>query len=58
LGKQGYIVILTASVFAKAQEAAERLNEQEIAYFGEQPKSNFIYKLTKEEWCSNQPLST
>ena len=27
-----------------------KIDEQEIAYFGEEPKMNYIYCLTKEEW--------
>jgi hypothetical protein len=27
-----------------------KIDEQEIAYFGEQAKLNYIYCLTKEEW--------
>jgi len=29
-----------------------KIDEQEIAYFGEEPKMNYIYCLTKEEWFS------
>lgn len=28
--------------------------EQEITYFGEQPRLNFIYSITKEEWLANK----
>lgn len=39
----------------RSQIALERLGtakigEQEVTYFGEQPKLNFIYSLTKVEW--------
>lgn len=27
-----------------------KISEEEITYFGEQPKMNYIYRLTKEEW--------
>ena len=27
-----------------------KIDEQEIAYFGEKPKLNYIYSLSKEEW--------
>jgi RimJ/RimL family protein N-acetyltransferase len=46
------------SQIAITRIGATKSGEEEIAYFGEQPKSNFIYRLTKEEWFSNQPLST
>jgi RimJ/RimL family protein N-acetyltransferase len=39
----------------RSQIALERLGttkngEQEVTYFGEQPKLNYIYSLTKEAW--------
>jgi RimJ/RimL family protein N-acetyltransferase len=40
------------SQIAIARIGATKSGQEEIAYFGEQPKSNFIYKLTKEEWFS------
>lgn len=46
------------SQIAITRIGATKSGEQEVAYFGELPKSNFIYQLTKEEWFSNQPLST
>ena len=27
-----------------------KIDEEEITYFGEQPKMNYIYLLAKEEW--------
>lgn len=33
---------------------AKKIGEQEVAYFGEVPKLNFIYRLEKEEWLANQ----
>lgn len=33
-----------------------KIGEEEVAYFGEQPKMNCIYSLTKEEWLSNNRL--
>ena len=27
-----------------------KIGEQEVAYFGEQAKLNFVYSLKKEEW--------
>jgi RimJ/RimL family protein N-acetyltransferase len=40
------------SQIAITRIGATKSGEEEIAYFGEQPKSNFIYKLTKEDWFS------
>jgi RimJ/RimL family protein N-acetyltransferase len=40
------------SQIAIARIGATKSGQEEIAYFGEQPKSNFIYKLTKEDWFS------
>lgn len=40
------------SQIAISRLGATKDGEQEIAYFGEQPKSNFIYSLTKEAWFS------
>jgi N-acetyltransferase len=31
---------------------ATKIGKQEVAYFGEQPKLNFVYSLNKEEWLS------
>ncbi|MEO9022635.1 MAG: GNAT family N-acetyltransferase [Ginsengibacter sp.] len=31
--------------------------EQQVTYFGEQPKLNFVYSVTKEEWLSNKTAS-
>jgi RimJ/RimL family protein N-acetyltransferase len=31
-----------------------KIAEEEVAYFGEQPKLNFIYRITKEEWLSGR----
>lgn len=31
-----------------------KIAEQEVAYFGEQPKLNFIYSITKKEWLSGK----
>lgn len=32
----------------------KKVSEQEITYFGEQPKMNFIYRLQKDEWLNNK----
>lgn len=31
-----------------------KIKEQEVTYFGEQPKLNYVYKLTKENWLTNK----
>ncbi|WP_048919523.1 GNAT family N-acetyltransferase [Rufibacter radiotolerans] len=33
---------------------ATKVGEQEVAYFGELPKLNYIYRLEKEEWLANR----
>jgi RimJ/RimL family protein N-acetyltransferase len=33
-----------------------KIGEEEVTYFGEQPKLNCIYTITKEEWLSNNPV--
>lgn len=43
------------SVNIRSQKAMERLGalkvgEQEVAYFGEAPKHNFVYRISKLEW--------
>jgi len=38
------------SQIAIARLGTTKIDEQEIAYFGEQAKLNYIYCLTKEEW--------
>ena len=38
------------SQIAIARLGTTKIDEQEIAYFGEEPKMNYIYCLTKEEW--------
>jgi len=40
------------SQIAIARLGTTKIDEQEIAYFGEQAKLNYIYCLTKEEWFS------
>jgi RimJ/RimL family protein N-acetyltransferase len=38
------------SQIAISRLGAEKVGEQELAYFGEAPKLNFIYKVSKERW--------
>ena len=33
---------------------AKKVDEQEVAYFGELPKLNYIYRIEKEEWLANK----
>ncbi|PZF71246.1 GNAT family N-acetyltransferase [Taibaiella soli] len=40
----------TRSQIAIGRLGAQKVAEEEIAYFGEAPKLNFIYAITKEEW--------
>jgi RimJ/RimL family protein N-acetyltransferase len=42
------------SQIAIGRLGARKIGEQEIAYFGELPKLNFIYRIEKEEWHTNQ----
>ena len=34
-----------------------KIGEQEVTYFGEQPKLNYVYELNKSEWFSNEQLN-
>lgn len=34
-----------------------KIGEQEVTYFGEQPKLNYVYELNKNEWFSNERLN-
>jgi len=40
------------SQIAIARLGTTKIDEQEIAYFGEEPKMNYIYCLTKKKWFS------
>ena len=31
-----------------------KISEQEVTYFGEQPKLNYVYQLKKNQWFLNQ----
>lgn len=42
------------SQIAIGRTGAKKIHEEEIAYYGEQPKMNFIYLLTREEWLTSQ----
>jgi RimJ/RimL family protein N-acetyltransferase len=42
------------SQIAISRLGAEKVGEQEVAYFGELPKLNYIYRIEKTEWLANQ----
>jgi RimJ/RimL family protein N-acetyltransferase len=41
------------SQIAISRLGAEKIAEQEVAYFGESPKLNFVYSISKEKWLGN-----
>ena len=42
------------SQMAISRLGAKKVGEQEVAYFGELPKLNYIYRIEKEEWLANK----
>lgn len=46
------------SQIAIGRLAAKKIAEQEIAYFGELPKSNYIYRIGKEEWLEHKIIAS
>lgn len=38
------------SQIAIGRIGAEKISEQEVTYFGEAPKLNFVYEISKEKW--------
>jgi RimJ/RimL family protein N-acetyltransferase len=38
------------SQIAISRLGVTKVTEQEITYFGEEPKLNFVYELTREDW--------
>lgn len=42
------------SQIAISRLGAEKIAEQEVAYFGETPKLNFVYEITKADWRLNR----
>jgi len=42
------------SQIAISNLGAEKINEQEVAYFGEMPQVNFVYEITKASWELNK----
>ncbi|MNU90798.1 hypothetical protein D3C71_806750 [compost metagenome] len=43
------------SQIAIGRLGAEKVSEEDIAYFGETPKLNFIYEITRESWQNRVP---
>lgn len=41
------------SQIAISRLGAEKITEQEVTYFGETPKLNFMYIISKEKWEQN-----
>jgi RimJ/RimL family protein N-acetyltransferase len=41
------------SQIAIGRLGAEKITEQEVTYFGETPKLNFVYELNKQKWTNN-----
>jgi N-acetyltransferase len=42
------------SQIAISRLGAKKIGEQEVAYFGETPKLNYLYRIEKEEWLANR----
>jgi RimJ/RimL family protein N-acetyltransferase len=42
------------SQIAISRLGARKVGEQEVAYFGEVPKLNYIYRIKKEEWLADK----
>lgn len=43
------------SQIAIGRLGAVKIKEQEVAYFGEAPKLNNVYQITKEQWLKHSP---
>lgn len=37
---------------------AKKVGEQEVAYFGEAPKLNYVYRIDKQEWLAKKEIPT
>ncbi|SFI60513.1 Protein N-acetyltransferase, RimJ/RimL family [Kaistella treverensis] len=44
------------SIKAMEKLGAENLGNEEVAYFGEEPKINTVFQITKKDWYSRQNL--
>lgn len=42
------------SQVAIGRVGAEKIGEEDVAYFGEPPKLNFIYEITREKWSTRR----
>ncbi|MCG2614655.1 GNAT family N-acetyltransferase [Terrimonas sp. NA20] len=42
----------TRSQIAIGRVGAKKVGEQQVTYFGEAPKENFVYKIDKRDWIS------
>lgn len=45
------------SQIAIGRLGAKKVGEQEVTYYGETPKLNFVYSIEKEEWLANKEKS-
>ncbi|MHC0448209.1 GNAT family N-acetyltransferase [Flavobacterium sp. 3-218] len=43
------------SQIAISRVGAEKIAEEEVAYFGEKPKLNFVYQIDKANWIKEKP---
>jgi RimJ/RimL family protein N-acetyltransferase len=43
------------SQVAISRVGAKKVAEEEVAYFGEKPKLNFVYQINKEDWKTQKP---
>jgi len=43
------------SQIAISRVGAEKIAEEEVAYFGEKPKLNFVYEINKKDWKIEKP---
>ncbi|SIR33799.1 GNAT family N-acetyltransferase [Pontibacter lucknowensis] len=46
------------SQIAIGRLGAEKVSEQQVAYFGELPKLNYVYKIAKEDWLVRKQVSS
>jgi N-acetyltransferase len=45
------------SQIAIGRLGAVKIEEKEVAYVNESPRLNYVYRLTKEEWCAKKPIT-
>lgn len=46
------------SQIAIGRLGAKKVGEQEVAYFGEPPKLNYVYRIEREEWLAQKRIPT